>query len=81
VVKKLKEERDILKNAAAYFARESNEIRLHFEAPFRVIRMRGGADVAKLNNGFKPGSLGWTYSVSASRFSIGQGGINPTCLA
>ena len=29
-------ERDILKKAAAYFARESNEVRLHFEAPFRL---------------------------------------------
>ena len=35
-VKKLKAERDILKKAAAYFARESNEVRLHFEAPFRL---------------------------------------------
>ena len=35
-VAKLKAERDILKKAAAYFARESNEVRLYFEAPFRL---------------------------------------------
>lgn len=33
-VEKLKAERDIQKKAAAFFAREANEVSLHHEAPF-----------------------------------------------
>ena len=72
-VTKLKAERDILKKAAAYFAKEAREVRLHREAPRH---MAGGMDVRGAR-----GLAGWLLCLADTAAQPAQPGATTSWRA